>query len=130
MKAGFLNAVFMDLKTQIQFLHQKRQNCTEGETQAGCKTDENGANPYECFSTYQSYRLPAIPHHHSTFYALSDRHQSTAHRIPRSPSFWKIDLVLIFVTDGVDSLRMKKAPVLTGSRYRCPLRLETTLLWN
>lgn len=43
MEAGFLNAAFADLKTQL--LHKNRKNYTEGETQAACKTDDNGARP-------------------------------------------------------------------------------------
>lgn len=53
MEEGFLNTAFSDLKTQ--FLYKNRQNYTEGETQAACKTGDNGASPYECFSTHQSY---------------------------------------------------------------------------
>lgn len=103
------------------FSHQKKQNCIEEEALAACKSDHNGANACECLPTHQSRCLPAPPHHYPTFHALPDRHPSTRHSNPRSPSFWKIDLALIFVTDGVDSLRMKKSASFDRQQIPMPL---------
>lgn len=46
MKAQFLNVTFTDRRTQANGISAKKQQNRTGETQAACKTDDNGANPY------------------------------------------------------------------------------------
>lgn len=71
-----------------------------------------------CCSAYPSHRTRPRPHH-----AVSHLHCALKHRSAAlgSPSFWETHLALIFVTDGVDSLMMKKSA--SFDRQQIPLPL-------